>query len=203
MGRGVGCGRTCDGASGGVSGVIGWLVFAVLLTASTWSFPRVAQAISEITNTTTVSPQVFEQAPEVRIKTSTKYGWFYFPNPYASNYQINVNRAIFKKPVLLGTNLSTSKSWIQVAEDPDIGGQPSWRIQWGTWYITGTQTRYYNASSSSKALSSGAREGLVSHGQYDVGPTNNNSGGAPDVKNVIQYAADCPVAFQDFQVPCT
>lgn len=169
------------------------LVVACLVVAALVVFvTRAASAISEITNTTTVSPQRFSGAPEVSIKTKTKYGWYAFPNPYASNYQINVDHALFNKPVRTGTNLGTDKVWVKKSNDTDLGGATSWRIQWGTWYVTGTQTRYYDAYANPRPLSSGTRTGLVSHGQYDCGPTNNNSCGAADVKDIEQHPAPPP-----------
>jgi hypothetical protein len=149
-----------------------------------------AEAISQITNVMSAEPIEFAPETTVNFETSTSYSSVtpLDPNPYTSNYQVNIRSRTFERPTYTSTNMSpANQPWNSVTLDPEIGGA-SWRVQWGTWLIWPTQNVYYNLRAVSKHWPhTDSDTGPSSHGNYDCGDTNFNSCGAPAKVNTVLH----------------
>lgn len=152
------------------------LVFVLgVLLAAFLGATHYALAISNIENNLRISPRVFTENMQVNFETSSTYGWSWEPNPYTSNYQINIRYWSFSRPTLWSTNLPVDNEhvweYMDLDEELDVA---SWRIQWGTWFVMPTQERYYDFFSYSGDVWD---TGINSHGNYDCGITGWNSCG--------------------------
>jgi hypothetical protein len=150
------------------------------------SLQPTAHAVSYIQNQMHISPQFFSRGT-VEINTRTRYDWIIVPNPYTSNYMINVQHKHFRRPNLLRTNL-TNRQWQSINPDADIGGERSWRVQWNVGWVGAATTRYYVGWAEIKTLSVGADGGVNRHGQYGTSASH----GSPEYVSTYRFAPGGP-----------
>lgn len=121
--------------------------------------------MSSVGNEITMSASNLEKGQRVNIKGDTEYGSFGFPNPYFSNFRNAINARHFNRPNIYSENCEGDEYYYS-ASDSWTDGDPSWRFDCGTFFVTPTDRRHVHSNATTR---DGRDTKIHRHGQYDRG----------------------------------
>lgn len=136
--------------------IVAICVFLLLLEAAP------VFAISSISNTFSASKYTISTGQTVSFQAKTTYSWIYFPNPYTSNFVVEVNAYHFNRPVTTSGNVPNPSNWVYYYSGNYTS--PAWRYWSRKFWIISTWEAYLNFNAVAKAAASGSKRGHY-HGQ--------------------------------------
>jgi len=169
--------------------VLARLVPVSVLCFGVAEYSHAAGAISSITNSMSASKTCVNIGTTIDFQTKADYGQLggVITNAYTSNYMVNLGHTSSPGgPVNFSWNTS-NVNWQFIFMDTDAGGEPSWRLQDGTFLIF-TGTRYWNGETGGWDASQPVN-GVGNTGQYD--PTFNSTGPSAHV-GYVTGGSTCP-----------